>query len=312
MKLRSVIIFITIIFISGCSHVATNEETISSNNGLDIEILENSLSDVYYEGENINIELQVENLGDYTVEKNKFFLYLSGFNPTAFGKNLESLKLSNNNDLTELFNSDNETLVTGIEYFTFDNLCYKNNLDSPYDLNMKFTSCYPYQTIISSKVCFGDPKANNNELCMVNEQKDFTNTLAPIQATSLVENYIGNGDYRFVINFLNSGSGEIIGLDKTSDCSNIDSRSTSLLSINSIKLDGEELIDSNILNLELPQNKDNVRIINDAGSISFKINQNQDIDYIGDLQVTLSYGYKSSFDKSTVIYDSEGVSGCEA
>jgi len=312
MKIKSVLIFLLIVFLSGCSHVAnTDNLDLDSNNGLSVAIVENSLSDTYYEGENVNIDLIVENKGDYQVEKNNLNLYLSGFNPTAFGKTVEDLKLFNQNNLSAIFINQNESLITGVEYFTFENLCYKNDLENPYALNLKFIACYPYETVISSKVCFGDPISSNNGVCTVNEPKSYSNSLGPIQGTSLVENYIGNGDYRFVMNFINNGNGDVISPDKTGDCTNIDSRSTSLMSIKSIKLDGEELIDSEILNLELPQNKDNLRIINNEGSISFKINQPLDIDYVGDLQITLSHGYKTSFDEITTIYDTEGVQGCE-
>ena len=315
MNKKSFFVFLLIIFLSGCSHVAQeNLTSYSSSNGLSINVVENSLSSEYYEGENVNIDLQVENLGNYEVLSDSLFITLSGFNPTSFGKSITELSLSNLNNLSPIFQSNNETLVTGIEYFTFDNLCYQNDIENPYDLKMKFISCYPYETTITSKVCFGDPKSSMNEICTVNEEKEFSNSIGPIQVTSIVENYIGNNEYRFVIDFVNSGTGEVIDKNKINDCSNLDSRSTSLLSISSVKLDGVTLLaesqSSNILNLELPKDKDSVRILNEEGSISFKIRQDQNIDYIGELQVTLSHGYKTSFDKNTIIYDIEGVSGC--
>tara|TARA_B100000287_G_C20272277_1_gene638508 strand:- start:326 stop:583 length:258 start_codon:yes stop_codon:yes gene_type:complete len=84
------------------------------------------------------------------------------------------------------------------------------------------------------------------------------------------------------------------------------------MSISSIKLDGEEIINnSERLEMELPSDKDKVRVTNNGASIYFKIKDIESTDYVSDLQVVINYGYKKSFEESTMIYDVEGVSGCE-
>ena len=313
MNIKSLVLFVLVIFLSGCT-ADTADTTLgsSANDGIDVKILDNSLSNTYYEGDPFNLELQIDNIGDFALPNNSFYLTLTGFNPTSFGKTAEELKLSNSGTLDAIFDTNNQSIVSGTEFISYDNLCHINDLIDPYSLNMKFYSCYPYQTEIKSTVCFGEHRSELNEICTVNEEKEFTNSRSPVQATSLSEVYVGNNEYRFMIDLLNSGSGEIINSDSVDSCTNISSNSLSSMSISSIKLDGEEIINnSERLEMELPSDKDKVRVTNNGASIYFKIKDIESTDYVSDLQVVINYGYKKSFEESTTIYDVEGVSGCD-
>tara|TARA_B100000902_G_scaffold4028_1_gene5159 strand:- start:1051 stop:1992 length:942 start_codon:yes stop_codon:yes gene_type:complete len=312
MNLKTILVFVAVILLSGCTgttEIEAQDNTI--NDGIDVKLLENSLADSYYEGDPFNIELQIDNIGDYEVPSNSFYLTLTGFNPTSFGKNTEDLKLSNSEILEKIFDTNNQSIVSGTEFMSYGDLCHINDLFDPYALNMKFYSCYPYQTEIKSTVCFGEHRSDLNEICTVNEEKEFINSRAPVQATSLSEVYVGNDEYRFMIDFKNLGSGEVIDSDSVSSCTGLSSNSLSAMSIVSITLDGEELINDERLEMELPSDKDKVRITNNEASVYFKIKDLESTDYVSDLQVVLNYGYKKSFEESTIIYDVEGVSGCE-
>ena len=312
MNLKTILVFVAVILLSGCTgttEIESQDNTI--NDGIDVKLLENSLADSYYEGDPFNIELQIDNIGDYEVPSNSFYLTLTGFNPTSFGKNTEDLKLSNSEILEKIFDTNNQSIVSGTEFMSYGDLCHINDLFDPYALNMKFYSCYPYQTEIKSTVCFGEHRSDLNEICTVNEEKEFINSRSPVQATSLSEVYVGNDEYRFMIDFKNLGSGEVIDSDSVSSCTGLSSNSLSAMSIVSITLDGEELINDERLEMELPSDKDKVRITNNEASVYFKIKDLESTDYVSDLQVVLNYGYKKSFEESTIIYDVEGVSGCE-
>ena len=312
MNLKTILVFVAVILLSGCTGTTEIESQDNTmNEGIDVKLLENSLADSYYEGDPFNIELQIDNIGDYEVPSNSFYLTLTGFNPTSFGKNTEDLKLSNSEILEKIFDTNNQSIVSGTEFMSYGDLCHINDLFDPYALNMKFYSCYPYQTEIKSTVCFGEHRSDLNEICTVNEEKEFINSRAPVQATSLSEVYVGNDEYRFMIDFKNLGSGEVIDSDSVSSCTGLSSNSLSAMSIVSITLDGEELINDERLEMELPSDKDKVRITNNEASVYFKIKDLESTDYVSDLQVVLNYGYKKSFEESTIIYDVEGVSGCE-
>ena len=312
MNLKTILVFVAVILLSGCTgttEIESQDNTI--NDGIDVKLVENSLTDSYYEGDPFNIELQIDNIGDYVVPNNSFYLTLTGFNPTSFGKNTEDLKLSNSEILEKIFDTNNQSLVSGTEFMSYSDLCHINDLFDPYSLNMKFYSCYPYQTEIKSTVCFGEHRSDLNEICTVNEEKEFSNSRSPVQANSLSEVYVGNDEYRFMIDFKNLGSGEVINSDSVPSCTSLSSNSLSSMSIVSITLDGEELINDERLEIELPSDKDKVRITNNEASVYFKIKDLESTDYVSDLQVVLNYGYKKSFEESTIIYDVEGVSGCE-
>jgi len=312
MNLKTILVFVAVILLSGCTgttEIESQDNTI--NDGIDVKLVENSLTDSYYEGDPFNIELQIDNIGDYVVPNNSFYLTLTGFNPTSFGKNTEDLKLSNSEILEKIFDTNNQSIVSGTEFMSYSNLCHINDLFDPYTLNMKFYSCYPYQTEIKSTVCFGEHRSDLNEICTVNEEKEFSNSRSPVQANSLSEVYVGNDEYRFMIDFKNLGSGEVINSDSVPSCTSLSSNSLSSMSIVSITLDGEELINDERLEIELPSDKDKVRITNNEASVYFKIKDLESTDYVSDLQVVLNYGYKKSFEESTIIYDVEGVSGCE-
>lgn len=312
MNIKTILVFVTVILLSGCigdTTVETQDTLI--NDGIDVKILDNSLADSYYEGDPFNIEVQIDNIGDYAIPENSFYLTLTGFNPTSFGKTTEDLKLSNSASLDSIFDTNNQSIISGTEFMSYSDLCHINDLIDPYKLNMKFYSCYPYQTEIKSTVCFGEHRSDLNEICTVNEAKEFTNSRSPVQATSLSEVYVGNDEYRFMIDFRNLGSGEVIDSQSVESCTSLSSNSLSSMSIISIKLDGEELINDERLEMELPNDKDKVRITNNEASIYFKIKDLESTDYVSDLQVVLNYGYKKSFEESTIIYDVEGVSGCD-
>lgn len=312
MNIKTILVFVTVILLSGCigdTTVETQDTLI--NDGIDVKILDNSLADSYYEGDPFNIEVQIDNIGDYAIPENSFYLTLTGFNPTSFGKTTEDLKLSNSASLDSIFDTNNQSIISGTEFMSYSDLCHINDLIDPYNLNMKFYSCYPYQTEIKSTVCFGEHRSDLNEICTVNEAKEFTNSRSPVQATSLSEVYVGNDEYRFMIDFRNLGSGDVIDSQSVESCTSLSSNSLSSMSIISIKLDGEELINDERLEMELPNDKDKVRITNNEASVYFKIKDLESTDYVSDLQVVLNYGYKKSFEESTIIYDVEGVSGCD-
>ena len=322
MNIKTILVFVTVILLSGCTADTADTNSISTaNDGIDVKLLDNSFSDIYYEGDPFNIEVQIENIGDYTIPEyddsvdegtQGFYLTLTGFNPTSFGltdaMDLRKLSFSG---LDSIFDTNNDSIIVGTDIISYRDLCYVNDLTDPYNLNVKFYSCYPYQTVVKSTVCFGEHRSDLNEVCTVNEAKEFTNSRAPVQATSLSEVYVGNDEYRFMIDFKNLGSGNIIDSQFIPTCTSLSSTSLSSMSIASIKLDGEELINDERLEMELPNDKDKVRITNNEASIYFKIKDLESTDYVSDLQVVLNYGYKKSFEESTIIYDVEGVSGCD-
>ena len=114
MNIKTILVFVTVILLSGCigdTTVETQDTLI--NDGIDVKILDNSLADSYYEGDPFNIEVQIDNIGDYVIPENSFYLTLTGFNPTSFGKTTEDLKLSNSASLDSIFDTNNQSIISG-------------------------------------------------------------------------------------------------------------------------------------------------------------------------------------------------------
>ena len=301
-----------IILVSGCTHVGTESaEIISTAEGISFDIYADTLQPQQYEGQSFNFQIKVENKGGYSVPADHMNLYLEGINPLTYNLEPSNFIKKNTVELTSLGNFGNETIVRGQEVISFTDLCYKNDLETNLDVNIFLKSCYSYETNAKVSACFGESYSQFNEICTVTEEKAVTNTVAPVKVTQILESPAGQGKYRFIINVENQGSGKVFSryassdvADSMSSCRDLNPGLDNIVSIESIKLDGNELMSSALVTIEpnivdAVANKPYLNLINGAGQFSIVVTDESEGDYVGTLEVVLGYGYSDTKIRST-------------
>jgi len=301
-----------IILVSGCTHVGTESaEIISTAEGISFDIYADTLQPQQYEGQSFNFQIKVENKGGYSVPADHMNLYLEGINPLTYNLEPSNFIKKNTVELTSLGNFGNETIVRGQEVISFTDLCYKNDLETNLDVNLFLKSCYSYETNAKVSACFGESYSQFNEICTVTEEKAVTNTVAPVKVTQILESPAGQDKYRFIINVENQGSGNVFSryassdvADSMSSCRDLNPGLDNIVSIESIKLDGNELMSSALVTIEpnivdAVANKPYLNLINGAGQFSIVVTDESEGDYVGTLEVVLGYGYSDTKIRST-------------
>lgn len=311
-QIKLAFLLVLIILVSGCTHVTGTEsiET-STSGGISFDIYADTLQPQQYEGQSFNFQIKAENKGGYSVPADHMNLYLEGINPLTYNLEPSDFIKKNTVELTSLGKFGNETIVRGQEVISFTDLCYKNDLQTNLDVDLFLKSCYSYETNVKVSACFGEAYAQFNEICTVTEEKAVTNTGAPVKVTQILESPAGQGKYRFIINVENQGSGKVFSryassdvTDSMSSCRDLNPGLDNIVSIESIKLDGNELMSSALVTIEpnivdAVANKPYLNLINGAGQFSIVVTDESEGDYVGTLEVVLGYGYSDTKIRST-------------
>ena len=311
-QIKLAFLLVLIILVSGCTHVTGTEsiET-STSGGISFDIYADTLQPQQYEGQSFNFQIKAENKGGYSVPADHMNLYLEGINPLTYNLEPSDFIKKNTVELTSLGKFGNETIVRGQEVISFTDLCYKNDLQTNLDVDLFLKSCYSYETNVKVSACFGEAYAQFNEICTVTEEKAVTNTGAPVKVTQILESPAGQGKYRFIINVENQGSGKVFSryassdvADSMSSCRDLNPGLDNIVSIESIKLDGNELMSSSLVTIEpnivdAVANKPYLNLINGAGQFSIVVTDESEGDYVGTLEVVLGYGYSDTKIRST-------------
>ena len=312
MKRMLVIIVVALVFLSGCtSDESTEEVQISAYTGIVTDSYAGSLPSSIYEGESIPFQFLAENRGDYAVVAGDYFLKIKGINPGAFvGLTADELEQASDEDMAALSAFGEETIVSGQEVITVSTAaCYNNDLENDLTLSVHAKSCYAYGTIASASACFVKISGTGDGICSPSEFKSVTNTIAPVVVTELAQSPAGETEdgkskYRFRVKVQNMGPGKVFdNIKDVSECDTLSRSDENIIYIEGIKLDGSVLED---LKFEGGVTEEggsaSIRLdSNGAGRFSFIIEQESDIEFVGDLDIEISYAYTQTDVFSTTI-----------
>jgi len=311
-QIKLAFLLVLIILVSGCTHTETESTTESSAaEGISFDIYADTLQPKQYEGQSFNFQIKVENNGGYSVPTDHMNLYLEGVNPTTYSRTPSDFIKKNTVELTSLGLFGNDTIIRGQEVISFSDLCYENDLETNLDVDLFLKSCYSYETDAKVSACFGEAYSQFNEICTVTEEKSVTNTDAPVKVTQILESPAGQDKYRFIINVENQGSGKVFSRyassdvsDSMSSCRDLNPGLDNIVSIESIKLDGNELMTTALVTIEpnivdAVANKPYLNLINGKGQFSIIVTDESEGDYVGTLEVVLGYGYSDTKVRST-------------
>ena len=322
MKRSHLFIVILIIFLSGCSDESIEVVQTSNSVGLVTGVYADSLPDSLFEGDQIFLQLSVENQGDYDVAEGEYHLNVKGINPAAYDRLSETdLEHISSVGLLSLGAFGNETIVRGQEVFTIGNsFLYCNDIDNDLPLNLHAKSCYNYGTTSELSGCFIQSSSSTGEgICTVSEYKSVTNSVAPVAITEVAESVAGASEVRFRVKVENLGDGLVFdkyGLgDITETIQKCDDlpRGTgwNVIYIDSITLDGARIDNPpadaiSSFNYEggvehLANGRNRFRLDNTgSGRFSFTYGASS-LDFVGKVGIELSYGYSETDIFSTTI-----------
>ena len=321
MKKLHVVIIILMVFLSGCTDNESTPQVQTSNYvGLVTSVYAESLPSSLFEGDEVFLQLTVENKGDYDVPTANYHLNVKGINPAAFERlDVSDLTQDSSDVLLSLGSFGNETIVRGQEVFTIGNsFYYCNDIENDFSLNIHAKSCYDYRTTSEVSGCFiRSTTSTGDEVCVVSEFKPVTNSVAPVAITEVAESVAGSSKVRFRVKVENLGAGAVFdkyGVDNNDVTNTIQACDSlprgsgwNVIYIEAITLDGISITsDVGTFKYEggvekTASGRARFRLDTSAvGRFSFTTEVTS-VDFVGKVGIELGYGYSETDIFSTKI-----------
>ena len=321
MKKLHVVIIILMVFLSGCTdNEATPQVQTSNYVGLVTSVYAESLPSSLFEGDEVFLQLTVENKGDYDVPTANYHLNVKGINPAAFERlDVSDLTHDSSDVLLSLGSFGNETIVRGQEVFTIGNsFYYCNDIENDFSLNLHAKSCYDYRTTSEVSGCFiRSTTSTGDEVCVVSEFKPVTNSAAPVAITEVAESVAGSSKVRFRVKVENLGAGAVFdkyGVDNDDVTNTIQACDSlprgsgwNVIYIEDITLDGSSIAsDAGTFKYEggvenTASGRSRFRLDKSGvGRFSFTTEVTS-VDFVGKVGIELGYGYSETDIFSTKI-----------
>jgi len=311
------LLMISLFFVSGCEDLTgsgdsdTRDATLSANKGLDATFLQNSPPSELFPNNPFEIDLDVENKGQYDIQANKIIVILAGLNSNLF--NLEPDNVTIGEDLVGVKSYGESIIPGGVARAKFlSNKGYTGPLggDSPFTAIAKI--CYEYESLASTTVCVKSLSLAEGAVCDITSPKTVISSGAPVKIVKIEELPLGQPSptevtLGFNLYIENVADGKPFRSDLDA-CSSIDYKDLDVVSIKSVQIDNIdfsiEKCDENLdqtsccwFNQEAPH----VQIYNGEGKVLCQITTNSSVTYSGVLQATLSYNYADQISKSFTV-----------
>lgn len=214
-----------IVMFAGCtpSDEGSSESTkmfAGGTEGLVLGFLEGSPPpEIFDQGQYpFDIEVKVENAGEWDVPANEVMVSISGIDPAEFG--LTEYEKMPDEDLpgVELDSQGNE-IPGHITYVSFSPLEYSGSVTGRVTFPVRADVCYTYGTTAQAKLCMkADMLDYDDSVCNVNEVKAVENSGSPIHVVSMSQEPMGADKLAFTFKIQARGVGAISRFG--SSCSN--------------------------------------------------------------------------------------------
>ena len=301
-KLTSIILVIlfalSLVYLSGCQQGGrdTTENYRTGTEGIRMNFLSNAPPNRVYEGNPLQVVVEVENKGAYPQDSDSFEGYLVFSGPTDASVNVGQRTKQIPVDLPGRSYSFPKG---GTQTVTFEDNSVQVPSDAEkYDAPILITSCYKYQTIASPTVCI-DPNPYDTvktvKPCTVRENVAIDSGQGGPIVVSRVEEYMTRNTATFRITFRNSDSGQVFKLSSMSDCIDTD------LKYNDINRINVQVSSPSLGNADCTPDNGQVMLSNGKGFMTCKF----DVSHVGgsayteQLRIVMDYGY-SDYIKTNV------------
>ncbi len=287
------IILLSLIILSGatgCPSFGTQTATQVTAAGLDVQFSKDAPPVSVNVNQEFPIYIDVLNKGGDYVQKGDAKFYLTGIGP-----NLENVKSTSENDimLSKESTSPDRLIFADKARFTF---ALQNLLVMP----LALTDCYSYGTTTQANICLAG--SNQSSVCSISGEKiaDDSNSIAPVQITSLTESAVGN-KLRVTFTVSNKLSGQVYLQD--TDCDKLLQSKDYNEAAKNNKVSVEIRTPEKGLACHLEQQKspyqplDSLMGVSDLGNVVCERELTSD-DHVSPLYIILRYKYVSSMTKN--------------
>jgi len=223
-KITGIALILILLAIVGCSRGPSNqnvqEDYHTGTQGITINFLTNSPPSRVYEGDNLDIAIELQNKGAFPGEGNSLTgkLELSGFDPASIRGSWDG----GGNMPTSLEGKNQGNPEGGYAVMTFKD---RSGVRVPFDADyyeptILVHSCYKYETEADVMVCIDpDPYevVEERKVCKIGDVSVGGGQGAPISVTR-VEEEVGSDKIYFRIYISNSGDGSAMLTGAYSDC----------------------------------------------------------------------------------------------
>jgi hypothetical protein len=304
MKKSIILILILLIVLTGCKKGGPNAGNVDTEihkgtKGIDISFVNNAPPSQVYEGDSIDVSLQIKNLGAYP-ESESFIgkLELRGFDPAS----ISGIWDGGNTIPTTLVGKNQYNPEGGFAIKTYTD---RDGVHVPFDADyydpiILAHYCYKYKTVADAMVCIDpDPYkiVGEQKVCSIHDVSLSGGQGAPIAVTK-IEEEVGSDQIYFRIHISNVGGGSVMTPGSYNDCPfNLELRN-----LNKV-----------IANVKLPYDAspsctpkgtatDPIRLNNGQGFIFCKFDKPaEESAYTTSLNVELEYTYSNSISKQIKI-----------
>jgi hypothetical protein len=154
---------------------------------------------------------------------------------------------------------------------------------------VKATACYDYMTDASVQVCVDpDPTNNKDDVCTPKTITISTGQAAPLSVSGIAQQP-SRGITSFIVTIKNVGGGDVLKVDKVSQC---------MGQLSPIDTDVVDVIDARLGTQLLSCTPTTIRLVKGQGVTNCKISGLTGNAYATTLMLSFRYGYKSSITKS--------------
>ncbi|MFH1133187.1 MAG: hypothetical protein V1735_01720 [Nanoarchaeota archaeon] len=168
-----------------------------------------------------NANIMLQNMGEWTVPKEKVYVSILGINPTDFGVNGTGLLDAHPQDDLEAAEKDPQgQIIQGtITNVEFQNLAYNGNVSGEVIFDFVAKVCYEYGTKAQAKICMNKDligKSGEERICDPNADRGVENSGAPVHISSMTESVLGSNKVAVTFTIKHVGGGSIY--EKSTNC----------------------------------------------------------------------------------------------
>lgn len=297
---KELIIILILILLIGCTAIKkqpTKETTPTGhrtgNQGLRITFVPNVPPLRLFDTDEVNVLIEVENIGAYTTNGIADRIYLSGFDPAMLAG------IPTIGQTIPVLEGKGPYISTGatdrIAFKGIPAMLSARNIDK-YPLRLLATACYEYETTASANICI-DPNpykpSTTEKVCTPQSVSFGGGQGAPIAVTN-VQVEASPGITRLQIDISNAGGGEAFkpGIDTLQRCSPY-SQGLGFEEIDYIKVYDVSVPGYSVISSCKPLDQGYARLINGRATIYCEINTAGQSVYMTPVTIRLAYGYKN-------------------
>ncbi|MCX6710144.1 MAG: hypothetical protein NTV63_04315, partial [Candidatus Woesearchaeota archaeon] len=214
------IMIVLMVFSFGCAGTGSTKDKnpfVGGTNGILINFMESAPPAEVFDGGEFPFDaiITLTNDGEYTVPKEKVWLWLIGIDPNEFGlpssalfkqPTEELIKVERDSSGNKIPSTPTEIIFTGFNYY--------GHLTGDVSYNIIASLCYNYETTANAKICVKSNLLDSSEtVCKLNEKKTIYSSGAPIQVTSFSESVSGKDRINFEFKIEQKGNGVVFKED---------------------------------------------------------------------------------------------------